>query len=135
MQFRGQRSGSQLPEVNVIPMLTVMMGTVGYFVIVTMTLTAQQAVDIPLPGPAASSSPPASPEPLVVTINAQGQLVMNDQPIDPVPMQEQVRAYLNQNPKASVLLKADDRVRYEQVVQVLGQMRTVGGDQVSLTLE
>jgi biopolymer transport protein ExbD len=46
-----------------------------------------------------------------------------------------MRAYLSKNQLGSIVLKADRNLPYEQVVQVLGKMRDVGGDRVSLALD
>ncbi|PSB68311.1 biopolymer transporter ExbD, partial [filamentous cyanobacterium CCP1] len=43
MRFK-HRQQSQLPEVNLIPMLNVMMGILAFFVMITMMLTTQQGV-------------------------------------------------------------------------------------------
>lgn len=134
MKFKHQPHGSQLPEVNVIPMLTVMMGTVGYFVVVAITLAAQPALEVTLPGPAATP-PAATPAPLVVALNSQGQAVLANQVLSRPQMRQRIQTHLGQNPKASVLLKADSRLMYEQVVQVLEELRAVGGDRVSLAIE
>jgi len=42
---------------------------------------------------------------------------------------------LAQNPQGAVLLKADRKVAYEQLAQLLGKMQKVGGDRVSLAIE
>lgn len=142
MKFKQQAHGSQLPEVNVIPMLTVMMGTVGYFVVVAITLAAQPAVEVTLPGPAANPPPAVTPAPLVVTLNAQGQTVVGNQVLSRPQIRQRVQTHLSQNPKASVLLSADSQLMYEQVLQVLEELRAVGSeacappcDRVSLAIE
>lgn len=134
MKFKHQLHGSQLPEVNVIPMLTVMMGTVGYFVVVAITLAAQPAIEVTLPSPAATP-PAAAPAPLVVALNAQGQIVLDNRVLSRPQIRQRVQTHLSRNPKASVLLKADSQLIYEQVVQVLEELRAVGGSRVSLAIE
>jgi biopolymer transport protein ExbD len=42
---------------------------------------------------------------------------------------------LQKNPQGAVVLNADRKLPYEQVVQVLGKMRDIGGDRVSLAIE
>jgi biopolymer transport protein ExbD len=43
--------------------------------------------------------------------------------------------YLQKNPNGAVVLNADRKLPYEQVVQLLGRMRDIGGDRVSLAIE
>jgi biopolymer transport protein ExbD len=46
-----------------------------------------------------------------------------------------MQAYLKQHPQGAVILNADHKLPYEQVVQLLGKMRDIGGDRVSLAIE
>ncbi len=133
MRFK-QQQNARFPEINVIPMLTVMMGTVGFFVVVTLGLAAQQAVDVTLPSSEASPSP-TPPEPLVVRLNSQGQTLVEGKVIPKPQLSGQIQTYLTQNPQGSVLLNPQPQLPYEQVIQVLGEMRAVGGDRVSLAIE
>jgi biopolymer transport protein ExbD len=43
--------------------------------------------------------------------------------------------YLRKYPNGAVVLNADRKLSYEQVVQLLGRMRDIGGDRVSLAIE
>lgn len=135
MQFKSQQQDSKLPEINVIPMLTVMMGTLAFFVIVTVLFTTQQGVDVTLPGIEGSTTQEATPDPLVVELNQQGKILLGSQPMGRDQLAQQIRAYLERNPKGAVLLKADSGLPYEQVVQLLGEMRNTGGDRVSLAID
>jgi biopolymer transport protein ExbD len=46
-----------------------------------------------------------------------------------------MQAYLQQHPEGAVVLNADRKLPYEEVVKVLGKMRDIGGDRVSLAIE
>jgi biopolymer transport protein ExbD len=43
--------------------------------------------------------------------------------------------YLNKNPQGAVVLKADNQVTYQKVVQILGTMQAIGGERVSLAID
>jgi biopolymer transport protein ExbD len=72
---------------------------------------------------------------LVVEFNRQGQILLANQPIGKEQLVQQMRTYLGQNPKGAVLLNADPKLPYDQVVQLLSEMRDVGGDRVSLAIQ
>jgi biopolymer transport protein ExbD len=134
MRFRDRHQTSQLPEIELTPMLNVMMGILAFFVMITMSLTAQQSVDIQLPN-SADAPQTAAPEPLIVTLTAQGQILLNDQPAPRSQLAPQMQQYLGGNREGFVILTADRQIPYEQVVQLLGEMREIGGDRVSLALD
>lgn len=118
-----------------MPMMDVIMTILTFFIIVSMTLTSFQAVDVPLPSTEKGLSKDKPVEPLVIGMNKQGQVLVNNQPATENQLAQQVVAFLEKNPKSSVVLKADKDVQYEKVVQVLGTLRDVGGDRVSLAVD
>lgn len=136
MRFKSQQKGSQMPEVNLVPMMDVILTVLTFFIIISMTLTGQQqSVDITLPSVDAGASNTQVPDPLVVGLNPQSQVLLNNQPVSDAQLSQQMQTYLVQNPKGAVILKADRKLPYEQVIQVLGKMRNIGGDRVSLAID
>ncbi len=136
MRFKSQHKSSQMPEVNLVPMMDVIMTILTFFIIVSMTLTNRQnAVNVTLPSAGAGSSEQKSPDPLVVSIDPQGKLFLGKDAITTEQLVQPMQAYLQKNPQGAVVLNADRKLPYEQVIQVLGKMRDIGGDRVSLAIE
>ena len=133
--FDSQKKDSQIPEVNLVPMMDVIMTILTFFIIISMTMTDFQSVNIPLPKTEKGSSKEKVPEPMVVAMNGQGQILLKNQNTTPDQLTQQVVTYLNKNPKGVVVLKADRKLSYEKVVQILGTLRDAGGDRVSLAIE
>jgi biopolymer transport protein ExbD len=134
MRFRQQSADSQLPEVDLIPMLNVMMGILAFFVMITMSLTIEQGIDIQLPEEQNQAAATDRPDPLVVKLDNQEQILVNDQPATEAELIQQMEAYLANNPEGVIALQADLELMYEPVMQLLGTMREVGGDRVSLAI-
>lgn len=134
MRFKRQQESS-IPEADLIPMLNVMMGILAFFVMITMNLTAQKGVQIELPNSAENAPVDAAPTPLIVQIDAQEQLLLNSQAVPESQLEQQIGSYLAANPEGFVVLQADPELPYEQVVQMLQQMKEIGGDRVSLAIE
>jgi biopolymer transport protein ExbD len=136
MRFKSQRKVSQMPEVNLIPMMDVLMTVLTFFIIVSMTLTNRQgAVNITLPSAGNGVSQQKTPDPLIVSLNSQGQLLLGNQPITEAQLVQPMQAYLQKYPDGAVVLNADRKLSYERVVQLLGRLRDIGGDRVSLAID
>lgn len=137
MRFRDKRSNSQLPEVNLVPMMDVLMTVLTFFIIVSMTLTGQQILNLNLPqtSGAGSDAELAKRKTLVVGLNADRQTVINNQTVTPDQLAQQMQKFLSENPNGIVLLKADRELTYSSVAQLLKTMRDIGGDRVSLAIE
>lgn len=135
MRFKHQRHESRTPVLNLVPMLDVLMTVLTFFIVVSMTLTLQTGVDIDLPSKDNVALPEKTPEPLVVKLDAQGQLAVNAQPLGSDQLQSLLQTYLRANPKGTVVLQANQQLPYEKVVQLLTEMKAVGGDRVSLAVD
>ncbi|MBF2034367.1 MAG: biopolymer transporter ExbD [Leptolyngbyaceae cyanobacterium T60_A2020_046] len=136
MQFR-QRNTPAPPQIDLIPMLTVMMGVLAFFVVVTMTLGSEQLIEMQLPAeqPEDEPPPPLTTQPFIVQLDATGQLRLNNAPIDQAALEAQMQAYLERRADNTVYLLPDQSLPYEDVMRFLGEMREVGGDRITLAIE
>ncbi len=135
MRLNSQQKKSEMPEVNLVPMMDVLMTILTFFILIAMTLTTQQTVNVTLPSTSAGAIETKEPDPLIVGLNLQNQIILAEKPVSSDELGQQVQSYLARNPKGVVILKADSKIPYEQVVKLLGTMRDMGGDRVSLAIE
>ncbi len=138
MRFKNRNQTSQNLEVNLVPMMDVIMTILTFFIIVSMTLTEGSGkMDISLPSAKVSNTPNEEklPDPLIIGLNKEGQLLIGEQQQTPEQMSAQIKSYLQKNPQGAVILKADKKISYEDVIKVLVTMRDVGGEQVSLAID
>lgn len=135
--LKTQQHRSQMPEINLVPMMDVIMTILTFFIIVAMTLTGIQTVDLSLPDIQDPEQTDAKnlPEPLVVELSQKQQLIVNGKSVSEPEVANGIRQYLQANPRGAVLLKADQRLSYQKVVDVLTQLKRIGGDRVSLAVE
>jgi biopolymer transport protein ExbD len=132
MAFRKRRS---LPstEINLIPMLDVLMTVLTFFIIVSMTLALDRGVKTGVAGNAGSAVQ-SNITPMVVRLSSVNVLV-DDRPVEAAQVLPLVRRYLLENSQGKVLLRAEPQVSYEAAVQLLGELKSVGGDRVLLAIE
>lgn len=136
MQFKN-RSRSKPIEVNLVPMMDVLLTVLTFFIIVSMTLGQEQAIDVQLPPeqPENVPVPPLPSDPFIVELVAPGQIKLNGQPSDMDTVKAQMETHLGRSPENQVFILPSQQLPYEQVMQFLGEMREVGGDRVSLAIE
>jgi biopolymer transport protein ExbD len=136
MRFKSQQKSSPIPEINLVPMMDVIMTILTFFIIVSMTLRpGQKTLEVNLPQGSSETQEETTIQPLIVELNTQGQVSAAGQLVENQNLPALLQTYLEANPQGSVLLKADQSLPYSEVVKVLGQMRQVGGDRVSLAIE
>lgn len=141
MRFKHRSRTSQLPNVDLVPMMDVLMTVLTFFIIISMTLRGQQIANVQLPqtdradtgGTEANES--AEQVTLVVGLNAENEIVIDSQPVNIEQMTQAMQTFLNENPNGVVLLKADRGLTYSDVSSLLKTMRDVGGSRVSLAFD
>ncbi len=141
MRFRNRQQNSSVPEVNLVPMMDVMMSVLTFFIITSMSFTGQRLGNINLPGLSGSETDTGSKtgqlvkQTLDIGLNRQGEILLDNQVITVDQLAETMRSYLAQNPQGTVVLKADRELPYEQVTKLLKEMSKIGGSRVSLAIE
>jgi len=133
MRFNKQQTSST-PEVNLIPLLDVLMSVLTFFIIASMSLTSQKLAGISLPGAGAGFNEQQTPEQLIVGLDKQGKLLIKGETVTSAEMAKEMSSFLDKNPQGAVILKADKELPYQEVVKVLKEMGKLGGSRVSLSI-
>ncbi len=136
MRFKHRHSTEAIPPVDLIPMLNVMLGILAFFVMITMTLSNSQGLDVELPSDQAVAQPEIPPpEPMIVTLTATGQTTVAEELLNQSELESRIRSYLAEHDQGAVLITADRQLPYETVIQFLGDMKEIGSDRISLAIE
>ncbi|WP_131783057.1 protein TolR [Legionella gresilensis] len=126
-------------EINVVPYIDVMLVLLVIFMITAPLLT--QGVTVDLPKAASESLASGDREPIIVSVNQQGDYFLNihsqpNSPIEPHALMVRVAAELElakQTHQAlNVLVKGDQGVSYGKVVAAMGLLKQAGAEQVGL---
>lgn len=131
-----------LSEINVVPYIDVMLVLLIIFMVTTPLLS--QGVKVNLPQATAQAISPQEKEPIIVSVDAQGNYFLNiaanpSQPIDAQTLSNQVAAELHvsqqQGIERQVLVKGDRSVDYGHVVQAMVLLQQAGAPSVGLVTQ
>jgi biopolymer transport protein ExbD len=140
MRFKTAKSDDSIPTINLVPMLDVITVILTFFVLVSMTLTTDpKGVDVSLPGQnseekAKKSSTDEPPPILEVKVEAQGKILVDGKDLEKERLLQTVPGYLENNPDSSIVVLPAPDAPYEQVLQLLTQLREIASDRVSLAV-
>jgi biopolymer transport protein TolR len=132
--MRGKRR--LMGEINVVPYIDVMLVLLIIFMVTAPLLT--QGIKVDLPKAAAEPIPTDSvkkSEPLVLSVDARGQLYLNvganpDSPLDEATLQARVTAALRREPTRVVLVKGDKAANYGRVVEAMVLLQRAGASKI-----
>ncbi|MBT9382704.1 protein TolR [Pseudooceanicola sp. CBS1P-1] len=133
---RNRRRGGRarpMAEINVTPFVDVML----VLLIIFMVASPMMVVGIPveLPKTQASALPSEQEEPLAVTVDAKGQISIQDTVVAEDELLDKLRAIASERKSDRVYLRADGTVPYDTVVKVMGMMSAGGFSNISLVTD
>ncbi|WP_293781198.1 biopolymer transporter ExbD [uncultured Oxalicibacterium sp.] len=112
-----------MAEINVTPMVDVMLVLLVIFILAAPLFT--QAIRLDLP--AVKSAPaPAEGTTISLSIDADGKLYWNQETIDRTVLQQRLETAGKQQPQPQVQLRADKNTRYETIAQIMAAAQAQG---------
>ena len=132
--LRGRKVGSYRPmsEINVTPMVDVMLVLLVVFMITAPLLTVGVPVDLPK---TKASVIVGEDEPLVVTVNAEGKLILQDTEVALDKLVARLTAITENRKETRVFVRGDRKIAYGKVMEVMGLINLAGFDRVALITE
>ncbi len=121
-----------MSEINVTPMVDVMLVLLVIFMVAAPLLTVGVPVELP------QSKAPAiteQKEPLVITVNAQGKLFLQNTELGDDELVPRLQAITKNNPEADIYVRGDRAIDYGRVMEVMGMVSAAGFSKVSLITE
>ena len=132
MAFGGPGGGDSISDINVTPLVDVMLVLLIIFMVTAPIL--QQGVSVDLPkvtsGPLAGES-----EQLVVNIAKTGQVYLNDTPYSLPELTERLRAIASTRRDQALYVRADQAVPYGDVMRAMAAVHDAGMVRVGLVTE
>jgi len=123
------RNRSVMSEINVTPLVDVMLVLLIIFMVTAPLL--QQGIDVNLPQAKGKNLPPE--ERLSIVIKKGGEIFLNDNHMSMADLTKKLAAVSKLNP--NVFLKADKDVPYGLVVEVMGEVKEAGIEKLGMITE
>jgi biopolymer transport protein ExbD len=124
--------GNLMSEINMIPLIDVMLVLLIVFMITVPVMT--HTVQVQLPQTAARAEP-KRPEAIRLTVAADGTIHWNQTPISSLELADRMRQAAQADPQPDVHVAGDRAARYEYVAQVLATAQRSGLRQLAFVTE
>jgi len=119
----GAGSSSSMSQINVTPLVDVMLVLLVIFMVTAPILQQGVSVDLPQAKAGALSG---KDEQLVVSVTKGGQIYLNDTTLSAGDLESKLRAIAAERPDGQVFVRADQSVPYGQVVRVMAAIKSAG---------
>ena len=129
------KSHGSMSNINVTPMVDVMLVLLIIFMVITPMLSKGVSVDMVRARNPIAMKEADREDAVLVAVTRDGQTFLGRQRIDDVDLATQVGDIVSNRLDKTVYMKCDARSSYERVVEIVNILRTVGVDQVGLLTE
>jgi biopolymer transport protein ExbD len=131
--MKTMQRGSVVADINITPLLDLAWVLLVIFILTTTTIV--QGIDLKLPDASKEQKQEIPTEVVTVSIDPTGTLFVNEEPMQIDQMMNKLRLYKLANPDLPVILRADKRLYYEQVVKVLDAIKRVPVENLAVATE
>lgn len=122
--FNEQGGGQQpMSEINVTPLVDVMLVLVIIFIITAPLLTHGIKIDLPK---AASTANPEKPETVTLSLDEKGKVFWNDKPVADEQLPAMMAEAAKKQPQPELHLRADRETRYQKLAEIMSAARNAG---------
>lgn len=128
----GHRTYRPISEINVTPMVDVMLVLLVVFMITAPLLTVGVPVDLPK---TKSARIIGEDEPLVITVNSKGSIFLQDTEIALAKLVPRLKAITANKKGSRIFIRGDRSIAYGRVMEVMDRINRAGFSKVALITE
>jgi biopolymer transport protein TolR len=128
----GEENYAPLAEINVTPMVDVMLVLLVIFMVAAPLLTVGVPINLPKTSAAEVTQPQ---EPIVVSLNQVGQTFIGDRQLAPAALKPELASLAAADANRTVYVRGDRSIEYGKLMDLLGLVNSAGFAKVSLLAE
>ena len=133
MAFKFRSSEKEpISEINVTPFVDVMLVLLIIFMVTAPLLTVGVQVDLP---ESAADTLPEETEPLTLTINAKGEIFIQESKVEYEKIIAKILAVSNNRTDTRIFVRGDKTINYGRVLEIMGMLSGSGFTKVALISE
>jgi biopolymer transport protein TolR len=132
MAFEPGQRGQFVSQINVTPLVDVMLVLLVIFMVTAPII--QQGVEVNLPKVRAQALE-GKDEQFVVSITKPGEIYLNDAKLSATDLTDKLKAIAQERPDRQVFIRADDEVPYGDVIRTMAAIKAAGIENVGMVTQ
>ncbi len=132
MAFEPGQRGQFVSQINVTPLVDVMLVLLVIFMVTAPII--QQGVEVNLPKVKAAALP-GKEEQFVVSITRGSEIYLNDAKLTAPELTDKLAAISRERPDRQVFIRADEQVPYGEVIRTMAAIKAAGIENVGMVTE
>lgn len=129
---RRSRRAVPVSDINVTPLVDVMLVLLIVFMVTAPLLTVGVPVDLPKSQGKAMSEPK---EPLTITVDKGGDIYLMNSKVTLEDLVEKLKGVTDANPETRIYVRGDQGLSYGRIMEVMGLINSAGFTRVALVAD
>ena len=113
------------PDINIVALIDVLFAILTFFIITSLTLTRNEGLPVNLP--TASTGRSQSQTQIVISLTANGKILLNRQSIDSATLVIKIQSLIAKDRQTLAIINADASVEHGRVVAIMDRVRQIPG--------
>tara|TARA_E500000081_G_scaffold142517_1_gene161436 strand:- start:361 stop:786 length:426 start_codon:yes stop_codon:yes gene_type:complete len=118
-----------MSNINVTPLVDVMLVLLIVFMITAPMLTVGVQVDLPQ---TKANQLNSDADPLIITMNKNREIFIQDAVVSPEDLIPRLKAISKVNSKTRIFVRGDNLLPYGEVIEIMGKIQSAGYEKVAL---
>lgn len=133
MDIGGSKGGPK-SEINVTPLVDVMLVLLIIFMILQPMLQMGYDVNVP-PNTPANVLPQANPEQIIVSLTANNEIYLNKERVERSNLPIRLQEVLRNRGKKPVFFSCEDTVKYDEAMKLMDIVRNNGAENIGIVMD
>ena len=129
MSTGGGNEGGVMAEINVTPLVDVMLVLLIIFMITAPLMAHKVQIDLPESVAKPNEEPPGT---ITIALRSTGETYWNDETIQRTAIDTQLRIEARRTPQPAVQIRADEDTEYKEVAEMMASAKNAGMKKVGL---
>ncbi|MBN8938685.1 MAG: protein TolR [Rhizobiales bacterium] len=126
---RRRRRAFVMNEINITPMVDVMLVLMIIFMVAAPLMTVSVPLDLPQ---ASARAIQQDKPPITVSVRQNGEIYLGDNKVEQAQLIDQLKALAQNGPEERIFVRGDAAVNYQAIMDVLSQIKGGGFTKVAL---
>ncbi|GEP44847.1 ExbD/TolR family protein [Brevifollis gellanilyticus] len=133
MKFR--KRPKKHAKIEVVPLIDVVFFLLATFVMVSLSMTKNEGITVNVPAASSSAPKEKTDAPLTLSVAQQGEIFFNKEKINFAQLPIRLQNFKAANKEPQVVINADGKAEYSNVVAVIDEVKKTGITKVALSTE
>jgi biopolymer transport protein ExbD len=122
-------------KIEIIPLIDVVFFLLATFIMVSLSMTKNEGITVNVPAASTSAAKDKSDAPLTLSVAQRGEIFFNKEKINFAQLPVRLQNFKAANKEAQVIINADGKAEYSNVVAVIDEVKKTGITKVALSTE